>query len=122
MKVFHRYTKMTLLPLVLLATTNLRAGPPFQTDDPEPIEFRHYEVYRFGATDGPRSKPILWVQRLKPIGGLLPTFISYRLPLGAIRPSNNPLPSRRSWSQRLWSDRHRIGGEVPIHKRNQAPS
>jgi len=31
------------------------AGPPFQTDDPEPVEFRHYEFYLFGNTD---STPI----------------------------------------------------------------
>jgi len=28
------------------------AGPPFQTDDPEPIDFRHYEFYTFAASDG----------------------------------------------------------------------
>jgi hypothetical protein len=27
------------------------AGPPFQTDDPEPVEFHHWEVYSFGAYD-----------------------------------------------------------------------
>jgi hypothetical protein len=25
------------------------AGPPFQTDDPEPVDFRHYEFYQFGT-------------------------------------------------------------------------
>ncbi len=29
-----------------------RAGPPFQTDDPEPIEFRNYEFYTFANSDG----------------------------------------------------------------------
>ena len=27
------------------------AGPPFQTDDPEPLRFRHYEAYAFGTFD-----------------------------------------------------------------------
>src|SRR5579859_1098227 len=27
-------------------------GPPFQVDDPVPVDFRHYEFYIFGATDG----------------------------------------------------------------------
>jgi hypothetical protein len=27
------------------------AGPPFLTDDPQPLEFRHYEAYVFGTTD-----------------------------------------------------------------------
>ena len=26
----------------------LRAGPPFLTDDPEPVDFEHWEVYMFG--------------------------------------------------------------------------
>ena len=25
------------------------AGPPFRTDDPEPVEYQHYEFYTFGA-------------------------------------------------------------------------
>ena len=28
------------------------AGPPFQTDDPEPIDFRNYEFYTFASSDG----------------------------------------------------------------------
>lgn len=27
------------------------AGPPFQTDDPEPVDFHHYEAYAFGTWD-----------------------------------------------------------------------
>ena len=27
------------------------AGPPFQTDDPEPVEFHHYEAYVFTIVD-----------------------------------------------------------------------
>jgi hypothetical protein len=32
---------------LFLGSTVALAGPPFQTDDPEPIEFRHYEFYTF---------------------------------------------------------------------------
>src|ERR1022692_2533606 len=28
------------------------AGPPFQTDDPEPIEYKNYEFYTFANSDG----------------------------------------------------------------------
>lgn len=28
-----------------------RAGPPFRTDDPEPVAFHHYEFYSFGTLD-----------------------------------------------------------------------
>ena len=27
------------------------AGPPFLTDDPEPVEFHHFELYAYGAID-----------------------------------------------------------------------
>jgi hypothetical protein len=37
--------------LVLFATTNAFAGPPFQTDDPDPVEFRHFEMYAFELSD-----------------------------------------------------------------------
>jgi hypothetical protein len=37
--------------LICLSTVAL-AGPPFQTDDPEPIDFRHYEFYTFASSDG----------------------------------------------------------------------
>jgi hypothetical protein len=36
----------------ILWTAFAWAGPPFQTDDPEPIDFRHYEFYTFAASDG----------------------------------------------------------------------
>jgi hypothetical protein len=41
---------------VLLAPTISYAGPPYMTDDPEPVEFLHWEVYlaaqHFSARDG----------------------------------------------------------------------
>jgi hypothetical protein len=41
-----------VLALLALASTAALAGPPFQTDDPQPIDYRNYEFYTFGATDG----------------------------------------------------------------------
>ena len=37
---------------VLAAPVGAWAGPPFQTDDPEPIDFRHYEFYTLFTGDG----------------------------------------------------------------------
>ncbi len=92
MNVARRYTKITLLLLFMLAATNLWSGPPFQTDDPEPVEFRHYEVYLFGASDG---TPV----ETDPVGpafeanwGAAPNLQLHLIaPLGAVIPSNNPL-------------------------------
>lgn len=36
---------------VILSTTFAFAGPPFFTDDPEPVPFRHYEFYTFSTLD-----------------------------------------------------------------------
>jgi len=37
---------------VALLSARAFAGPPFQTDDPEPVPFGHYELYLFAASDG----------------------------------------------------------------------
>jgi hypothetical protein len=48
-----RYFKIALSLLSALAAARLCAqGPPYQTDDPVPVEFRHYEFYVFGSAGG----------------------------------------------------------------------
>src|SRR4051794_1219273 len=37
---------------LLLASSAGHAGPPYDTDDPEPTELHHWEIYAFGAGDG----------------------------------------------------------------------
>ena len=37
---------------LLFAPATALAGPPFQTDDPEPIDYRHFEFYTFANSDG----------------------------------------------------------------------
>jgi hypothetical protein len=67
------------------------AGPPFQTDDPEPVDLGHYEFYMFAASDGTAVET-------DPIGpafefnwGALPnTQLHAVLSIGGIDPSNNP--------------------------------
>ncbi|WP_109488065.1 hypothetical protein [Occallatibacter savannae] len=42
-----------LLVVALGASARVSAqGPPFQVDDPVPVDFKHYEFYIFGSTDG----------------------------------------------------------------------
>jgi hypothetical protein len=38
--------------LLTLSTVAAHAGPPFQTDDPDPVEYRHFEMYAFELSDG----------------------------------------------------------------------
>jgi hypothetical protein len=41
-----------LLVLLAAAPPLAAQGPPFQTDDPVPVDYGHYEFYIFGAVDG----------------------------------------------------------------------
>src|SRR5450432_350943 len=34
-----------LVVAILLASAAAQAGPPYVTDDPEPVDYRHWEVY-----------------------------------------------------------------------------
>ena len=38
--------------IALCASATAHAGPPFQTDDPDPVAFRHFEMYAFELSDG----------------------------------------------------------------------
>ena len=38
-------------PLALFSASPAFAGPPFLTDDPEPVAYHHYELYTFSITD-----------------------------------------------------------------------
>jgi hypothetical protein len=84
--------RVVLIVLILeVCAKPIFAGPPFQTDDPEPVDFRHYEFYVFGAIDGTPAE-------IDPTGpaaefnwGAAPRLqIHIVFPLGAIIPSNNP--------------------------------
>ncbi|MGH8199630.1 MAG: transporter [Steroidobacteraceae bacterium] len=44
------FTLLLLMPLVQWLPAI--AGPPFQTDDPEPVDLGHYEFYVFSGSDG----------------------------------------------------------------------
>lgn len=47
-----RFRRLLLAAAALLPSPAL-AGPPYDTDDPEPTDYRHWEIYLFGA--GARS-------------------------------------------------------------------
>jgi len=45
--------RTALLAAILTAlTTTAHAGPPFQTDGPDPVEYHHFEMYAFELSDG----------------------------------------------------------------------
>ncbi len=42
-----------LIPLaaLIIYSSKAHAGPPFQTDDPDPVAYHHFEMYAFAASD-----------------------------------------------------------------------
>src|SRR5579864_7381609 len=78
-----------LATLVLLAAS-AHAGPPFQTDDPEPVELRHYEFYAFGNVSGTGVEMDTVGPAFEFNWGIFPrTQLHIVLPAAAIMPSNN---------------------------------
>lgn len=45
----RRYRKASLLVLFGVTSAAVLAGPPFLTDDPEPVAYGHYEAYSFAT-------------------------------------------------------------------------
>jgi len=75
---------------VFLARTAAWAGPPFQTDDPEPIDYKNYEFYTFGNADGTGVAMNTQGPAAEFNWGALPNVhLHIILPLAEIFPSNN---------------------------------
>ena len=68
-----------------------QAGPPFQTDDPTPVDLGHYEAYVFGLADGTGAVMTAAAPAFEFNWGAVPGIQLHAiLPLGAVVPSNNP--------------------------------
>ncbi len=89
MKVPGIWAKVALILVCQFTAGRLWAqGPPYQTDDPVPVDFGHYEFYIFGGVDG---TPVV-------IGAAGPAFefnwgAMPRVQLHAILPWGESLPS-----------------------------
>ena len=82
--------------LVLLAAPRLWAqGPPYQTDDPVPVDLHHYEFYIFGAMDGTPVEADSAGPAFEFNWGALPRVQLHAiLPFGAIARQTSGLSSR----------------------------
>jgi len=47
----NRTVKIILPAICLILAMRAFAGPPFLTDDPEPVDYQHWEAYLFGNGD-----------------------------------------------------------------------
>jgi hypothetical protein len=97
MKVPGNCARLALCLLTILAAPHLWAqGPPFQIDDPVPVDLHHYEFYIFGAMDGTPVEVDSTGPAIEFNWGAIPRVQLHAiLPLGTVNPLSNPvyLPS-----------------------------
>ena len=78
---------------LLCLAPRLRAqGPPYQTDDPVPVDLHHYEFYIFGGVDGTPAEMDSTGPAFEFNWGAIPRVQLHAiLPWGVVAPSNNPV-------------------------------
>lgn len=87
---FFRILFLTLIfsPALLWA----QAGPPFQMDDPTPVDLGHYEAYIFGIVDGTPAETDFVGPAFEFNWGAIPNVQLHAiLPFGGVFPANNPI-------------------------------
>lgn len=83
--------RLALLALLCLSRAVWAQGPPFQTDDPVPVDLHHYEFYVFGGLDGTPVELDGTGPAVEFNWGAIPRVQLHAiLPLGFVAPSNNP--------------------------------
>jgi hypothetical protein len=85
--------RLTLFLPLLLGLPRLWAqGPPYQTDDPVPVDLHHYEFYIFGSVDGTPAEIDSTGPALEFNWGAIPRVQLHAiLPWGVVAPLNNPV-------------------------------
>src|ERR1019366_10663965 len=85
-----KYSTLMLFILVLGASRLWAQGPPFQTDDPVPVDLHHYEFYIFGSTDGTPTETDATGPAFEFNWGAIPRVQLHAiLPWGVAAPLNN---------------------------------
>jgi len=81
-----------LFLLILTGSQLWAQGPPYQTDDPVPVDLHHYEFYIFGSADGTPVEMDSSGPAFEFNWGALPRVqVHAILPWGVVAPSNNPI-------------------------------
>ncbi|HEY1767885.1 MAG TPA: transporter [Terracidiphilus sp.] len=93
MRVRRKCLNSAFILFLILAASRLWAqGPPYQTDDPVPVDFQHYEFYVFGGMDGTTAEIDSTGPAFEFNWGAMPRVQLHAiLPWGVIAPSNNPV-------------------------------
>ena len=84
-------TVLVFLLALVVAHPVWGQGPPFQTDDPVPVDYRHYEFYIFGAMDGTPVEVDSAGPAFEFNWGAAPRLQLHAvLPWGTVNPLNHP--------------------------------
>jgi hypothetical protein len=90
-RVYTKAARLLGFLALLFASTAAWAGPPFQTDDPEPIDYRNYEFYTFASSDGTPIETDAAGPAIEFNWGALPNVhLHVVIPMVAIFPSDGP--------------------------------
>src|SRR5579862_8287447 len=67
-------------------------GPPYQIDDPVPVDYKHYEFYIFGSADGTPAEMDSTGPAFEFNWGAVPRVQLHAiLPWGSVNPTNKPV-------------------------------
>ncbi len=93
MRMRVHWPAVSLFVLFFLCGPRLWAqGPPYQTDDPVPVDLHHYEFYIFGGIDGTTAEIDSTGPAFEFNWGAIPRVQLHAiLPWGVVAPSNNPV-------------------------------
>ena len=80
-----------LFAIACVSPVALAQGPPYQTDDPVPVDLHHYEFYIFGSTDGTPVEVDSVGPAIEFNWGAIPRVQLHAiLPAGVAAPLNHP--------------------------------
>jgi hypothetical protein len=80
--------------LNIILATSAMAGPPFLTDDPEPVDYQHWENYLFAMGDHQSGSYTIYGPAVEINYGPLPdTQLSFSLPLTTVGGNGSPTAS-----------------------------
>jgi len=121
MKLFKSLSFAAVL-LCLLSSAHAGAqGPPYQTDDPVPVDLHHYEFYIFGTAVGTPVEMDSQGPAFEFNWGAIPRLqVHAILPWGGVFPSNNPIYLPAGTGKSAFGLTDMELGETRHHQRDEA--